>query len=70
METVAQAQVTTSDVVTTSPLAEDHAHRWLIDEPNGPTSVGRCKACGAVRVFRNWLSELDIITNEEHRSAA
>ena len=38
-------------------------HFWQIERPNGPTSVGRCKACGAVREFRNsvrvssWESE-------------
>jgi protein associated with RNAse G/E len=28
-------------------------HHWLIAEPNGPTSRGVCKRCGAVREFYN-----------------
>ena len=47
-----------------------HLHRWLIDEPNGPTSDGVCKACGARKQFKNWLPDTDFLTNEEHRSAA
>jgi len=48
----------------------DHKHRWRIAEPNGPVSVGTCKVCGAEKEFRNWLSDMDFITNEEHRQAA
>jgi hypothetical protein len=48
----------------------DHAHRWLIGEPNGPTSLGVCRICKAEKIFRNWLEEADFITNEEHRQAA
>lgn len=48
----------------------DHFHRWRIDEPNGPVSEGVCKICGVTKQFRNWLSEGDFITNEEHRIAA
>ena len=44
-----------------------HCHRGRIDEPNGPLSLGRCFECGAVKEFKNWLSEGDFITNEEHR---
>ena len=28
-------------------------HRWLIASPNGPTSEGVCRLCGARRDFRN-----------------
>ncbi|MFQ5380470.1 MAG: hypothetical protein ACE5EF_02435 [Dehalococcoidia bacterium] len=48
----------------------DHFHRWRIEEPNGPTSTGVCKVCGTEKVFKNWLSDMDFITNEEHRVAA
>lgn len=48
----------------------DHYHRWRIDEPNGPTSTGVCKVCGIEKNFKNWLSDMDFITNEEHRIAA
>ena len=33
----------------------DHSHRWVIDEPNGPVSRGRCKVCRIERDFKNWL---------------
>jgi hypothetical protein len=48
----------------------DHWHRWRIDEPNGPTSLGVCKVCGTTKEFKNWLADGDFITNEEHRAAA
>lgn len=50
--------------------ATDHSHRWRIPEPDGPMSIGVCKVCGAEKQFRNWLSDMDFITNEEHRQAA
>ena len=31
----------------------DHGHHWLIESPNGPTSKGTCRLCGAVREFKN-----------------
>ena len=34
-----------------------HAHHWLIEEACGPTSMGRCRDCGAERSFRNWPAE-------------
>ena len=30
-------------------------HHWLIESPDGPTSKGRCKHCGAVKEFSNYL---------------
>jgi hypothetical protein len=30
-------------------------HHWVIDRPNGPTSVGVCKYCGKHGEFRNSL---------------
>lgn len=33
-------------------LVTPHVHRWLVESPNGPTSVGRCE-CGAEREFTN-----------------
>jgi hypothetical protein len=33
-------------------------------------SRGVCKVCGVEKEFKNWLSDMDFITNEEHRSAA
>lgn len=56
----------------TSPAAstEQHFHRWRIDEPNGQLSIGTCKTCGVTKEFKNWLSDGDFITNEEHRIAS
>lgn len=54
---------------TEAPVA-DHGHRWRIDEPSGPVSTGVCKICGETKEFKNWLSDSDFITNEEHRMAA
>ncbi|MCK9520826.1 MAG: hypothetical protein M0R74_17655 [Dehalococcoidia bacterium] len=48
----------------------DHFHRWRIEEPSGPTSTGVCKVCGATKEFKNFLRDMDFITNEEHRTAA
>ena len=41
-----------------------HAHRWRIEEPKGHFSRGLCKICGAERLFKNSLSELDFIHDE------
>ncbi|MGE5596796.1 MAG: hypothetical protein ACM3S1_12285 [Hyphomicrobiales bacterium] len=62
-------------MATSTPVQEpkaqpDHFHRWRIEEPSGPVSKGTCKVCGATREFKNWLSDMDFITNEEHRIAA
>ena len=33
-------------------------HHWVIEMPQGPTSEGRCKLCGAERAdFRNWVDD-------------
>ena len=32
-----------------------HGHHWLIESPNGPTSVGTCKVCGLIREFKNSI---------------
>lgn len=33
-------------------------HHWVIEMPQGPTSEGRCKLCGAERTdFRNWVDD-------------
>ncbi len=29
-------------------------HYWIIDAPDGPTSKGVCKHCGATREFANY----------------
>lgn len=30
-------------------------HYWIIESPMGPTSTGKCKFCGAVSDFRNYV---------------
>ena len=32
-------------------------HHWLIEAPQGATSMGRCKVCGEVREFRNSAAD-------------
>jgi hypothetical protein len=60
-----------AQAIATQPgAASGHAHRWRIPEPDGPVSLGVCKVCGAEKPFKNWLSDTDFITNEEHRQAA
>ena len=31
------------------------SHHWVIDTPNGPTSIGTCKMCGEKQEFVNSL---------------
>ena len=33
------------------------SHHWVIESPNGPTSRGICKYCGAERDFWNYLAD-------------
>jgi hypothetical protein len=33
------------------------SHHWVIESPNGPTSRGVCKYCGAEREFWNYWSD-------------
>ena len=30
-------------------------HHWRIEIPDGPTSTGICRRCGATREFKNYL---------------
>ena len=30
-------------------------HYWLIETPQGPTSMGKCKYCGTVKEFQNYI---------------
>lgn len=40
-------------------------HHWLIDTPNGPTSRGCCKHCGATSEFQNAMDDhrIGIVTD-------
>jgi len=33
-------------------------HHWIIDSPDGPTSFGKCKLCGATAEFSNDLQNV------------
>jgi len=35
----------------------NHAHHYIVDTPNGPTSEGRCKTCGKTKQFSNYIEE-------------
>ena len=37
-----------------APTTEEHAHHWILDEPNGPVSLGICKVCHATQEFKNF----------------
>ena len=32
-------------------------HYWVINSPNGPTSVGTCRLCGDEKEFKNSVHE-------------
>ena len=49
---------------------QSHAHHWLIEEAQGPTSRGLCRRCGAEREFKNWIEESDFLTNQEQKLAS
>ncbi|MFN0093856.1 MAG: hypothetical protein ACKVVT_03640 [Dehalococcoidia bacterium] len=58
---------------TTAPPAAGtglHAHRWVIEEPAGPTSTGRCRGCGEERAFWNWVPETDFVTATDYAAGA
>lgn len=38
-----------------SVVDSDCQHYWVIEQPNGPTSNGRCKVCGSIREFKNSI---------------
>lgn len=40
------------------PCVPGRSHWWVIAAPEGPTSVGRCRWCGAERDYRNGMDDL------------
>ena len=34
-----------------------HTHTWILEPPNGPTSLGTCRACGEQKDFPNAIEE-------------
>lgn len=43
-------------------------HHWIIDFPDGPVSVGRCKYCGKVRRFYNYFDTIEQAKKEETKA--
>lgn len=43
------------EIAPEEPISEGKCcHYWIIETPNGPTSRGVCKFCGAVKEFDNF----------------
>jgi len=40
-------------------MTECSGHHWQIESPNGATSLGRCKRCGAEKRFHNSFDETE-----------
>jgi hypothetical protein len=36
-------------------IAAECKHHWMIESPNGPTSMGVCKICGERSEFKNSM---------------
>ena len=36
------------------PCAKGHCHYWIIESPQGPTSIGICKFCSSIKEFDNY----------------
>ena len=48
------AKTETVDII--EPVNENVcAHHWIIGDPDGPTSSGKCKHCGTQRDFMNYF---------------
>ena len=45
-----------TEAKTESSEAEQCTHHWVIDPPDGPTSMGRCKRCGEKKEFYNYVA--------------
>ncbi len=46
-------------------VAQDCVHVWIIDSPDGASSVGRCPRCNAQREFYNSIPEDKRINNSD-----
>ena len=57
---MSKVAITEADEATTETSCR---HHWLIDSPQGPTSMGICKLCGAQKEFRN--STVDLLWEDE-----
>ena len=49
--------------------AVDHAacaaHFFVLEPPNGPRTIGRCKTCGFTRWFSNSMPEMERTNNSD-----
>ena len=47
-------------------------HHWMIEAPNGPTSLGTCRDCGEAREFKNsiQITSWDSEGKNKNRSAS
>lgn len=56
----------TATPVRPSLTASQHAHHWVIGEPDGPMSVGHCRSCHEQRSFSNaspastWTRDVEV----------
>ncbi|MDE2940606.1 MAG: hypothetical protein OXR67_17065 [Chloroflexota bacterium] len=51
----------------TENIVDECSHHWVIQEGDGPTSVGMCRVCGALKEFKNYL-EASFWGDKEPRS--
>ncbi len=35
---------------------QECSHHWVIQEGDGPTSIGVCRVCGQLKEFKNYLA--------------
>ena len=46
-----------------SPIVDERVtcqHHWLIEAPEGPTSLGICRMCGEERMFENNFADCSV----------
>ncbi len=60
MGNVGEVEAREEALLEASPDLEEERcrHYWLIESPQGATSQGVCKICGAVRQFRNSFADI------------
>jgi len=65
VDSIATAEVVTAPATEAVPvpIRPSHAHHWVIEPPNGPFSLGRCRSCNEEKQFPNstesaeWASD-------------
>ena len=72
---VVKAPLRSEKEVSATQEIEQCVHHWIIAPPEGPTSTGVCKKCGAVKEFENhvgfsnWDNEMATLRRLGLRSA-